>query len=125
MKKIIVISFMLIFSSCASQNKMTSVTANVEDNVNVLESYGNKDADKVLIYLQGGPVIEVDHNLNGFSKMDSIDLDNIFMLTARQAQNSRPEIFRDQEISFEEAKKYDLETLENLYQLVTLFKKEK
>ena len=125
MKKIIVISFMLIFFSCASQkNETNGIVAKSWDNPNVLESYGNRDADKVLIYLQGGPAIEVDHNLSGLSKSGLVDLEKIFMVSARQVQNSKPEIFRDQEISFEEAKKYDLETLENLYQLVTLFKKE-
>ncbi len=68
-------------------------------------SFGNPDSDKVIIYLQGGPVnylttygFETRMNLSG-----GLDEKDFFLINMREAQTLYPEETEKEEISWEQA----------------------
>ena len=87
-------------------------------------SFGNPNSNKVIIYLQGGPVnylttygFEALMNISG-----GIDENNYFLINMRESQTMYPEETEIEEITWEQAKKYNAETAKTLYELISYFK---
>ena len=87
-------------------------------------SFGNPDSDKVIIYLQGGPVnylttygFESRMNISG-----GLDEKDFFLINMREAQTLHPEETEKKEISWEQAKKYNETTTKTLFDLISFFK---
>lgn len=90
-------------------------------------SFGNPNSDKVIIYLQGGPVnylttygFESRMNLSG-----GLDEKDFFLINLREAQTLHPEDTEKDEISWEQAKIYNDKTTETLFELISFFKTQK
>ncbi|MCW5518788.1 hypothetical protein J1N09_02995 [Aureitalea sp. L0-47] len=90
-------------------------------------SFGNPNSDKVIIYLQGGPVnqmttygFEMLMNLTG-----GIDENNYFLINMRESQTLHPEETENEEISWEQAKNYNEKTTQTLFELISFFKSQK
>ncbi len=87
-------------------------------------SFGNPDSKKVIIYLQGGPVnylttygFESRMNLSG-----GLDESEYFLINMRESQTLHPEETEKEEISWEQAKKYNETTTKTLFDLINFFK---
>lgn len=87
-------------------------------------SFGNPDSDKVIIYLQGGPVnylstygFESRMNLTG-----GLDEKECFLINMRESQTLHPEETEKEEISWEQAKNYNEITAKTLSNLISFFK---
>jgi len=89
-------------------------------------SYGNPNSDKVIIYLQGGPLnylttygFEARMNISG-----GLDENNYFLINMRESQTMHPEETEKEEISWEQANKYNEITAKTLFDLIGFFKSE-
>lgn len=82
---------------------------------------GDENSDTVIVNTQGGPVTELSEEEFEFiiSKENRKD---VLMLNVHQSQTKNPEKFTDKEITFEEAIKYDQESIEYLYKVIKHFK---
>lgn len=89
-------------------------------------SFGNPNSDKVIIYIQGGPINRL--KTYGFeSRMNivgGIDENKYFLINMREAQTLHPEETETEEISIEQAKEYNEKTTKTLYELISYFKSE-
>jgi hypothetical protein len=87
-------------------------------------SFGNPDSDKVIIYLQGGPVnylstygFESRMNISG-----GLDEKECFLINMRESQTLHSEETEKEEISWEQAKNYNEVTAKTLSNLINFFK---
>ncbi len=87
-------------------------------------SFGNPDSDTVIINIEGGPVnylktyrFEATYNLSG-----GLDESKYFLINMRESQTQHPEETEKEEISWEQAKKYNEKTVKTLYELISYFK---
>ncbi|WP_460219420.1 hypothetical protein [Psychroserpens sp. MEBiC05023] len=87
-------------------------------------SFGNPNSEKVIIYLQGGPVNFL--NTYGFEGRMNIsgglDEKDFFLINMREAQTLHPEETEKEEISWKQAKDYNEKTTKTLYELISFFK---
>lgn len=85
---------------------------------------GNEDSEIVLIYSQGGPVLEIDTIM--MEELAEIDerLNDVLMVDVHQVQTENPSEFLNDEITFEQAKEYNQKTLDNLVKVVNHYKTE-
>ena len=87
-------------------------------------SFGNPNSDEVIIYLQGGPVNQI--TTYGFEMLmnltGGIDEKNYFLINMRESHTLHPEETEKEEISWEQAKKYNEKTVNTLYELISFFK---
>lgn len=87
-------------------------------------SFGNPDSDTVIINIDGGP----ENNLStygfefAFSVQGGLDESNYFLINMRESQTLHPEETEKEEISWEQAKKYNEKTVKTLYELISYFK---
>lgn len=87
-------------------------------------SFGNPESDNVIINIDGGPV----NNLStygfeySFGVQGGIEESNYFLINMRESQTLYPEETEKEEISWEQAKKYNEETVKTLYELISYFK---
>ncbi|MDT0554623.1 hypothetical protein [Patiriisocius hiemis] len=89
-------------------------------------SFGNPDSDTVIINIDGGPR----NNLStygfefAFSVQGGIDENDYFLINMRESQTLHPEETEKEEISWEQAKNYNIKTVKTLYELISYFKSE-
>ncbi|MCY6369350.1 hypothetical protein [Clostridium ganghwense] len=122
--KSIIITLMIgiLFTGCGTNktNKSSIVTDNEEIN-SLTYIYGNKKSDTVIINTQGGPVPEL---MNDELKeiLSSVNTKDYLIVNVHQSQTKKPELFIKKEISFDEAIKYDKQSVEDLYKIVKYYK---
>lgn len=87
-------------------------------------SFGNPDSEKVIIYLQGGPINYL--TTYGFefrmSVSGGLNEEAYFLINMRESQTLHPEETEKEEISWEQAKKYNETTTKTLFDLISFFK---
>lgn len=84
----------------------------------------NYHSDTIIINSQGGPVLEftVDEILEFLVQETEIDLNKTAIINIHQEQTLKPWKFENEEISFEEAKKYDEKSVKRLSETIKYFK---
>lgn len=87
---------------------------------------GNFESDTVIINAQGGPVLNFDldtisHLIKNNTK---INMNTTMLINVHQEQTLSPWKFKEEEITFEEAKEYDKKSVERLVDVITYFKNE-
>lgn len=115
--------FLLIsFSSCNSHDDTSPPQVTIDQIEEIATFHGNRDADVVVVYAQGGP----DTNLTEAQEIDQFisdtQIESALFMVVHQAQTKSPSSFTNADITFEEAKQYDLESAENLFKVVDFFK---
>lgn len=84
------------------------------------ESFGNPNADTVIVFAQGGPITEnLIDDVRGLT--DGLDLEQALVVNAHQAQTLDPDTYTDSDIDFEQAKAADRESIEMLAEVVAHF----
>lgn len=115
--------FLLIsFSSCKSHDDTSPAPVTIDQIADIATFHGNQEADIVVVYAQGGP----DTNLTEGEAIDGFisdtQIESARFVVVHQAQTKNPSSFTNTDITFEEAKQFDLESAENLYKVVDFFK---
>ena len=115
----------LVVKSILKNEDIKIVYENIPESlINSGYSYGNPNSDTVIINIDGGP--ENDLRTYRFelkySRTDVIDENNYFLINMRESQTMHPEETEKDEISWEQAKKYNEKTVKTLYELISYFK---
>ncbi len=85
--------------------------------------HGNPDGDIVVVNTQGGPITTLeDEILKEF--IDMTQTQDALYVNVHQVQTKNPELFTKSDITFDQAKKYDIQSVENLKRVVDYFKNE-
>jgi len=117
----------LVVKSLTKNEDIKIVYDNIPKSLEKLgHSFGNPDSDVVIINLSGGPInilktyrFEATYNISG-----GLDESKYFLINMRESQTLHPQETEKEEISFEQAKKYNEKTTKTLFELVSYFKSE-
>ena len=87
-------------------------------------SFGNPDSDTVIINMDGGPInrLRTYRFESRYNILGGLDERNYFLINMRESQTLHPEETEKEEISIEQAKKYNEKTTKTLFELVSYFK---
>lgn len=82
---------------------------------------GNELSNTVIINTQGGPQTEL--AVEEFNEVFSrVKTKGLLKVNVYQAQTLNPQLFTKSEITFQQAVKYDSESIETLYKVIKYFK---
>jgi hypothetical protein len=87
----------------------------------IAEFYGNLDGDIVVIHAQGGPGLELDDAETSNQTVAELGIESAMYVMVHQVQTKNPALFTDSDITFEEAKEYNLQSVSNLKRVVDFF----
>ena len=113
---IIVVILPFMFSSC----KKETPTHRFEEIQNDAEFLGNIDAKEVIINVQGGPITSLTPTIQEFIFVSQTT--DKHWVNVHQVQTKYPELFINEEITFEQAKAYDLQSVDMLKKVIDHFK---
>jgi hypothetical protein len=107
-----------------SQQLLTSFEDIPNNLKNKLALYGNPKANRVYIYAQGGPmtILSKGEAVFAFKDVAKVDFDNALLVSVHQYQTLRAKYFKENTITFKEAKKYDKESVKDLAKIIEYFK---
>ncbi len=94
----------------------------IEDLVSSFQ--GNRESSIVIVNTQGGPVTTTEDDFVT-EIMNNTETTNVLWVNVHQAQTAYPPLFTNTDISFEQAKTYDAESIEKLKTVITYFKEER
>lgn len=120
---LIISTFLLTsFSSCNTDDG-TNPSTNPFDGISDIATFhGNLEGDIVVIYAQGGPGTELIEGEAVDQFISDTQTQSALFVAVHQAQTQNPSNFTNSDITFEEAKRFDLESVANLKQVVDFFK---
>ena len=112
--------FLFIFSSCNKDKDTPSV--NLFDEISDIATFhGNLKGDIVVVNTQGGPVTQLeDKTLNEF--ISEAQAQSALFVNVHQEQTKKPAQFTGADITFEQAKQYDLKSIATLKRVIDFFK---
>jgi membrane protease YdiL (CAAX protease family) len=86
--------------------------------------YGNPQANRVYIYAQGGPLTTLSKGeaIFAFKDVAKINFDDTLLVSVHQYQTLRTKYFKENKITFEEAKEYDIKSVKDLAETIQYFK---
>jgi len=115
----------LVVKSLIKNEDIKIVNENIAESlINSGYSFGNPNSDTIIINIDGGP----ENDLRTyrfelkFSITGEIDENNYFLINMRESQTLHPEETEKEEISWEQAKNYNVKTVKTLYELISYFK---
>lgn len=129
MKKFRLILILLItittFTNCNNDDDNTGVViiepqqfAEIED---IATFHGNTESNIVIVNTQGGPVTTLeDDTINEIRT--ATNTQNVLYVNVHQAQTLTPNLFTQSDITFEQAKAFDAQSIVNLKKVVSFFK---
>ncbi|QTD38692.1 hypothetical protein JL193_05340 [Polaribacter batillariae] len=120
---LIICAFLFIaFSSC---NKDEDITPNAFDQISEIATFhGNLEADIVVVNTQGGPITQLEDELLD-ELITGTGTQSALYVNVHQEQTKNPAKFTSSDITFEQAKQYDLQSVVNLKRVVDFFKNQK
>ncbi|QTE24310.1 hypothetical protein [Polaribacter cellanae] len=119
----ILCSFTILFVSCNQKDDDTLESSNLlpKEIQQLVSIQGNKDSDLVIINTQGGPVTTLlEKELTAI--IDKADAKNVLWVNVHQVQTKNPELFKDKDITFQQAKDYDQQSIDDLKKVITYYK---
>lgn len=116
---ILLFVFFLIFQSCVNKDIEKFLITETE----LYVGFGNENYDTVIINAQGGPTTEllIADYFDIFKKVIS-ENKNTYTVNVHQYQTKNVDKIIDKEITFEQAKEFDKETIEMFHKAVLEFK---
>ena len=128
MKRVAITYVLFTFSGLALLSCKKDDNTTPSPKVNTFEAiediatfHGNFDGDIVVVNTQGGPLPELDDDsLTNFINVS--ESQSALFVNVHQVQTKNPSQFTEADITFEEAKQYDLESVANLKRVVNHFK---
>jgi hypothetical protein len=95
--------------------------AEIEDIV--MSFQGDRESDIVIVNTQGGPVTETSDDF--ITEIINVtNTQNVLWVNVHQKQTTNPQLFKSDDITFEQAKSFDAESIANLERVITYFKKD-
>ncbi len=102
------------------KQQLPGLPEDISKNIVIL---GNPKANTVIINAQGGPMTSLHNFENAYSLIQAkISFDSVFLINVHQYQTLRTKEFESKLINFEDAKKYDSESVRILAEVVNYFK---
>ena len=108
------------FTSC--NNDDDNPPSNPFDEIlDIAEFYGNLEGDIVVIHAQGGPGLELDDAETSNQIVADLGIQSAMYVIVHQVQTKSPMLFTDSDITFEQAKEYNLQSVSNIKRVVDFF----
>ncbi len=115
--------FLLITSSCKKEETINSTPAPSLDEISELVSFhGNKESKIVVVNTQGGPLTELDDEGVDRILNESQTQSSTLFVNVHQEQTKNPAPFRATEITIEQAKEYNDQSVNYLKRVLDFFK---
>lgn len=115
------IFFLLTFLSCNKDDDTIPEKKSFEEVSDIATFHGNIEGDIIVVNTQGGPVTELeDETLNEF--ISQTQTKSALFVNVHQEQTRNPSQFTSTDITFEQAKQHDLQSIVNLKRIVDFFK---
>ncbi len=110
------IMLLLVISSC-NNNSNVALFPEIAD---IATFHGNLQSNIIVIHSQGGPITTLE---DGFLKeiISETDTQSALYVNVHQAQTSDPSTFTNSKITFNQAKQYDQDSVENLVTVIEYF----
>lgn len=107
------------------QNSINKNAVKVPDEISKIATVdGDLDKGVVIINTQGGPMYELDTIIVRMILDEVVGKTDTIVVNVHQQQTLNPNKFKNKEITFEEAKKYDTKSVDDLAKVVKYFKDE-
>lgn len=120
---LLILSILLfsICSSCCKDEEMLPAPNLYDEIADIAVFHGNLNSDIVIVNAQAGPSIELlDQDLPQFITITQAQ--SALWVNVHQAQTKNPSEFIDSDITFDQAKQYDLESAAHLNRVIDYFK---
>lgn len=112
--------FLLTFLSCNKDDDTNPQVNSFEEISDIATFHGNLEGNIVVINTQGGPVTQLeDETLNEF--ISETQTQSALFVNVHQEQTKNPSQFTSTDITFEQAKQHDLQSIANLKRAVDFF----
>jgi len=109
------------FASCKKDKDKETTDTTFTEIANIATFQGNRKADIVVVNTQGGPVTKLENEtLKEF--IEQTKTSNALYVNVHQAQTLSPGQFTKQDITYEQAKQFDQQSVANLKKVVEYFK---
>jgi len=113
--------FLFTFLSCNKNNDFTPKNNSVEQVSDLVTLHGNLDGNIVVVSTQGGPLTFLDDKvLDEF--ITEAQAQSALFVNVHQEQTKNPSKFKSADITFEQAKQYDLQSVAYLKRVVDFYK---
>lgn len=117
--------FLLVITvSCHKDDDTTPEVKPFDAISDMATFHGNLKSDIVIVNTQGGPFTSLqDDTLNEFIAIAQAQ--SALVVNVHQEQTKNPDMFKKKDITFEQAKQYDLKSVARLKRVIDYFKKQK
>lgn len=124
-KQFLAITLLLVLiTGCNNDDDVAPIVKPFEAISDIATFHGNLKSDIVIVNTQGGPVTSLEDNtLNEFIALSQAQ--SALFVNVHQEQTKTPNIFKKKDITFEQAKQYDLKSVAHLKRVIEYFKKQK
>lgn len=112
-----------LFIGCKLQKPMED-PIKFEEISSMINKFGNEKSNIVIINTQGGPVYELFTNMMEKPIKDAVKSNDFLMVDVHQKQTKNPDLFQENEISFENAQEYDKESVATLNKVIKYYKQQ-
>ncbi|MEM9544889.1 MAG: alpha/beta hydrolase [Bacteroidota bacterium] len=117
---VVCVLYLLIYTSCTKDDKINSLEM-FDEICDIATFHGNLEGNIVVVNTQGGPLTFLDDaTLNQF--IDLTRTQSALWVNVHQEQTLNPSLFKSSDITFDEAKQHDLESVSKLKHVVDFFR---
>jgi hypothetical protein len=109
------------FLSCNNDDDVTEPSSTLDEISDIAKFYGNLEGDIVVIHAQGGPGFELDDDDTSNEIVDELGIQSAMYVMVHQVQTKNPMLFTDSDITFEQAKEYNLQSVSYIKRVVDFF----
>jgi hypothetical protein len=109
------------FLSCNNDDDASEPSTTFDQISDIAEFYGNLKGDIVVIHAQGGPGLELDDDDTSNQIVTELGIQSALYVMVHQVQTKDPMLFTDAEITFKQAKEYNLQSVSNIKRVVDFF----
>ncbi|WP_109300992.1 hypothetical protein [Aquimarina sp. AU474] len=114
---------LVVLLSCSKDDTTVTEPSNSFDEISdIAKFYGNLEGDIVVIHAQAGPSIELDDDTTSNQTVIELGIQSALYVMVHQVQTKTPMLFTSADITFEQAKEYDLQSISNIKRVVDYFK---
>ncbi len=107
--------------SCSKDDDTTPTVNSFEEILDIATFHGDLEGDIIVVNTQGGPVTDLDdETLNEF--ISETQTQSALYVNVHQEQTKNPSRFTSVDITFDQAKQDDLQSIANLKRVVDFFK---
>ncbi len=121
-KQVLTFTLLLVFAVGCNNDDNDSPTNNPFEAISDIATFhGNLKSQTVIINTQGGPFTTLqDETLKEF--IGVAEIESFLVVNVHQEQTKNPDTFKNSDITFEQAKQYDLQSVDTLKKVVNFFK---